>query len=112
MHKRSTKAAYGGQGNKTYMAFISFGFSVISVQHPIPRVEMGVVMPLLKGRGHIPMGRNRETADHPGPCGHFKAQKGHPGAPGNPVDFARFYLTLEKVFQNQFFYQEPSQFVQ
>ena len=33
----------------------------VRVQHPISPVEMGVVVPLLKGRGHSPVGRNRET---------------------------------------------------
>ena len=34
-----------------------------SVQHPIPPVEMGVIMPLLNGRGRSPVERNRETRE-------------------------------------------------
>ena len=36
------------------------------VQHPIPLVETGVVMPLLKERDHSPVGRNRETREENG----------------------------------------------
>ena len=36
------------------------------LDYRLKAVEMGVVMPLLKGRGHSPVGRNRETREENG----------------------------------------------
>jgi hypothetical protein len=68
----SSLGVFGLAGSFRYF-FLLLGFrralcclGLFCVQHPIPPVEMGVVMPLLKGRGHSSVGRNRETREENG----------------------------------------------